>query len=168
MKNTNGTGPDPRVESKSVLKREAIQRKGRETVNQRAERLADEHAALVAADCEKTGDVHAAIAFCECDTARDFRATKADSRYVHAKPGPVSFRPMVFVQGEWAGNGLRFATEAEALANALDLQSRWTLVSKAGTEPSGDPVNYHYDLGTGVLTNIETRVGFVPPRSVTL
>jgi hypothetical protein len=40
----------------------------------------------------------------------------------------MSFRPMVKVGNEWAGNGVRFATREEAEASALDLSLRWTLV----------------------------------------
>jgi len=54
----------------------------------------------------------------------------------------ASYRPMVKVQGEWAGNALRFATEAEAQANAMNLMGRWFLVEDVAVEPSDDPVNY--------------------------
>lgn len=53
----------------------------------------------------------------------------------------MSYRPKVFVQGEWAGNGLRFATEEEARRSACDLASRWTLVDDWRADESGDPVN---------------------------
>ena len=56
----------------------------------------------------------------------------------------MSFKPMVYVQGEWAGNALRFATEDEALANANDLFGRWMLVEKVRVDPSDDPVNYRW------------------------
>lgn len=54
----------------------------------------------------------------------------------------MSYRPMVYVQGEWAGNGLRFATKEEALASARDLSLRWTLVIDYRADESDDPVNY--------------------------
>jgi hypothetical protein len=43
--------------------------------------------------------------------------------------------------GTYAGNGLRFATRAEAEAYAQDLASRWTLVTEYRTVVSDDPVN---------------------------
>lgn len=55
---------------------------------------------------------------------------------------PASYKPVVKVQGEWAGNALRFATEEEARLNALNLMGRWMLVEQIGVEPSEDPVNY--------------------------
>lgn len=54
----------------------------------------------------------------------------------------MSYRPMVFVQGEWAGNGLRFATREEAEQSAAGLAARWILVGGIGVDESHDPVNY--------------------------
>ena len=54
----------------------------------------------------------------------------------------MSYRPMVYVQGEWAGNGLRFATYQEAEQSARDLMGRWTLVEDYRVDDSDDPVNY--------------------------
>jgi len=54
----------------------------------------------------------------------------------------MSYRPMVYVQGEWAGNGLRFATREEAERSAHDLAMRWTLVDDWRADESSDPVNY--------------------------
>lgn len=54
-----------------------------------------------------------------------------------------SWRPEVFVDGEWCGNGLRFATKAEALASAQELLTRWLLPTDARAAASADPVNYH-------------------------
>lgn len=67
----------------------------------------------------------------------------------------TSWKPAVKVIGEsgWSYNGLRFATEAEALANARDLMSRWMLVEEAQAHPSDDPVNYSYT--TGKLVAVE-------------
>lgn len=61
----------------------------------------------------------------------------------------MSYRPMVLVGREWAGNGVRFATEDEALASARDLMSRWTLVVNYGSEYSDDPVNCAWDSTRG-------------------
>jgi hypothetical protein len=56
----------------------------------------------------------------------------------------MSYKPQVFVQGEWAGNALVFATEPEAQVYGLDLMRRWTLVESYRTVESTDPVNYTY------------------------
>ena len=60
-----------------------------------------------------------------------------------------SFAPEVQADasGKWYGNALRFATEAEALANVRDLYSRWTLVTATRVVPSCDPVNYAWRDG---------------------
>jgi hypothetical protein len=63
---------------------------------------------------------------------------------------PNSYRPEVQVigqRGEWLPNGLRFATEAEALANAFDLAGRWMAVTHHRAAPSDDPVNYRWEDG---------------------
>lgn len=44
--------------------------------------------------------------------------------------------------GNWYGNALRFATEAEADGYGLDLAMRWTLVRNVRSVESSDPVNY--------------------------
>jgi hypothetical protein len=54
---------------------------------------------------------------------------------------------MVKVQGDWAGNGLRFATEKEALDNAHALAMRWFAVEDYRAEASPDPVNYTWTDG---------------------
>jgi hypothetical protein len=59
----------------------------------------------------------------------------------------MSYRPMVYVQGEWAGNGLRFATSDEALASAQNLMARWFLVDDVRVDASDDEVNYAWDKG---------------------
>jgi hypothetical protein len=56
----------------------------------------------------------------------------------------MSFKPMVHVQGEWAGNALRFATKEEAYDNARDLMGRWILVMDFRVDESPDPVNYRW------------------------
>lgn len=61
----------------------------------------------------------------------------------------MSYRPMVQVSGKWAGNGVRFATEDEAMASARDLMSRWFLVENYGAESSEDPVNCAWDQERG-------------------
>jgi hypothetical protein len=48
---------------------------------------------------------------------------------------------------KFAGNALRFATEAEAAAYLKDLSMRWTAVAKTRVDPSDDPVNYVWRNG---------------------
>jgi hypothetical protein len=59
----------------------------------------------------------------------------------------MSYRPMVYVQGEWAGNGLRFATSDEAEASARNLMARWFLVDDIRVDESEDEVNYAWEDG---------------------
>lgn len=54
----------------------------------------------------------------------------------------MSYRPMVYVQGEWAGNGLRFATHEEARMSASALMDRWMLVENYRVDESSDAVNW--------------------------
>lgn len=58
----------------------------------------------------------------------------------------MSWKPEVIADnsGKWCGNGLRFATEAEALANAENLMGRWLLVRECRATQSDDPVNYRW------------------------
>ena len=65
----------------------------------------------------------------------------------------MSFRPMVYVQGEWAGNGLRFATIDEAEASARNLMARWFLVDEIRVDESEDAVNYAWDNGLKEVVN---------------
>lgn len=46
--------------------------------------------------------------------------------------------------GQWAGNGLRFATQDEAERYAADLAWRWTLVRDTRVVESADAVTYCY------------------------
>jgi hypothetical protein len=66
----------------------------------------------------------------------------------------MSFRPMVYVQGEWAGNGLRFATSDEAEASARNLMARWFLVDDIRVDESDDAVNYAWDNGLKEVVNV--------------
>jgi hypothetical protein len=60
---------------------------------------------------------------------------------------------MVYVQGEWAGNGLRFATSDEAEASARYLMVRWWLVDDIRVDESEDAVNYAWDNGLKEVVN---------------
>jgi hypothetical protein len=56
----------------------------------------------------------------------------------------MSWKPEVIVleePGRWLSNGLRFATEQEALDNARNLMGRWILVTKYRATECSDPVN---------------------------
>ena len=46
--------------------------------------------------------------------------------------------------GQWYGNAVRFATEAEAQAWVLDRMMRWTAVRDTRVVESEDPVNYSW------------------------
>jgi len=59
----------------------------------------------------------------------------------------MSYRPMVQVNGKWAGNDLRFATREEAEASAWNLLQRWTLCEDSRADESDDPVNYAWRDG---------------------
>jgi prepilin-type processing-associated H-X9-DG protein len=56
----------------------------------------------------------------------------------------MSWAPEVIADnsGKFCGNGLRFATRAEAEANVLALAMRWTSVRDTRVVESPDPVNY--------------------------
>ena len=69
----------------------------------------------------------------------------------------MSYRPMVLVHGEWAGNALRFATEAEALASAENLMGRWLLVEDFRADVSEDPVKH---------TLVDSVLGYVAREGV--
>ena len=67
-----------------------------------------------------------------------------------------NWKPAVIADsgGKWSYNAVVFATEAEALASARDLACRWMLVTDFAAHPSDDPVNYHIDLATMVLSAV--------------
>ncbi len=55
----------------------------------------------------------------------------------------TSWAPEVIADssGEWAGNGLRFASEAQAIEWVKDLFMRWTAVREWRVVPSSDAPN---------------------------
>jgi hypothetical protein len=59
----------------------------------------------------------------------------------------MSFKAEVIADssGKWVGNGLRFATEQEAIHYARDLMYRWTLVRDYRVVTSDDPANSKFD-----------------------
>ena len=54
----------------------------------------------------------------------------------------MSFKPEVFVDNQWAGNAVAFATEEEASISARDLYNRWLMCKDWRVVESEDPVNY--------------------------
>ena len=62
----------------------------------------------------------------------------------------LSWKPEVIADasGKWCGNGLRFATESEALENARDLSYRWICVRDFRATESDDQPNYRWHNGT--------------------
>jgi hypothetical protein len=71
-----------------------------------------------------------------------------------AKPtAPKSWVPEVIADnsGKWSRNGLRFATKAEAEANAQNLLWRWLAVRETRVVETDDPVNYRWDATKGLV-----------------
>jgi hypothetical protein len=86
-----------------------------------------------------------------------------------------SYAPEVIADnsGQWAGNGLRFATKEEAEENVANLASRWYLVQDTRVVETNDPVNYAWITGKGLVAVDEDGVitggaPRMPARSVIL
>jgi hypothetical protein len=64
-----------------------------------------------------------------------------------------SWRPEVIADssGQWAPNGLRFATKAEAELNVADLMNRWFAVRETRVVESEDEPNYRWDNVIGLV-----------------
>lgn len=62
----------------------------------------------------------------------------------------LSYKAEVKVDTSWSSNAFRFATEAEALAYAQNLRSRWTAVKEIRVSPSVDPVNEKFENGRSI------------------
>ena len=60
---------------------------------------------------------------------------------------PRSYKAEVIADnsGQWTGNGLAFATEAEAAGYVDDLTMRWYAVRESRVVESEEPVNYRWD-----------------------
>ena len=67
----------------------------------------------------------------------------------------MSWKPEVFVDGQWAGNALRFATKEEAEASGRELLSRWFVPTDSRAAESDDPVNYRFDFESFQNVRIE-------------
>jgi hypothetical protein len=71
----------------------------------------------------------------------------------------ISWAPEVLVEGnggKWSRNGLRFATEKEAEANAIGLSWRWTLVQATRATPAIEPVTHRLEAD-GRLIDVATK-----------
>jgi hypothetical protein len=64
-----------------------------------------------------------------------------------------SWKPEVKVDGSWATNGLRFATQAEAFESAMQTRMRWWVVDDVRATESQDEVNYQ--MVDGKLVAVE-------------
>lgn len=64
-----------------------------------------------------------------------------------------SWKPEVKVDGSWATNGLRFATQTEAFESAVQIQMRWWAVDDVRATESQDEVNYQ--MVDGKLAAVE-------------
>jgi hypothetical protein len=62
----------------------------------------------------------------------------------------TSWKPEVKVEGKWAGNGLRFATQEEAIGSAMLTRMRWWLVEDVRATESLDPINYRFENNDNV------------------
>jgi hypothetical protein len=54
----------------------------------------------------------------------------------------MSYKPEVLVEGEWAPNGLAFATREEAELYGRDLLARWFVPVDSRAVESDETVNY--------------------------
>jgi hypothetical protein len=61
----------------------------------------------------------------------------------------MSWKPEVFVDGEWGGNAMAFATKEEAEEWARDLLNRWFVPTDSRAVESDEEVNY--EIKGGVL-----------------
>lgn len=59
----------------------------------------------------------------------------------------MSWKPEVFAEGEWCGNGMAFETKPEAEAWARDLLMRWFVPTDSRAVESDEPVNYKIENG---------------------
>ena len=60
-----------------------------------------------------------------------------------------SWKTEVKCQGEWSGNGLRFATKEEAEASGQELLDRWFVPTDSRAATCDKPVNYRFDFEAG-------------------
>ena len=65
----------------------------------------------------------------------------------------TSWKPEVKVEGKWAGNGLRFATQEEAIGSAMLTRMRWWMVEDVRATESLDPINYRFENNNNVAVD---------------
>jgi len=66
----------------------------------------------------------------------------------------MSWKPEVFAEREWTGNGLVFETKEEAERWARDLLFRWFVPTDSRAVESNQPVNYKLNFETGEITAV--------------
>jgi hypothetical protein len=69
-----------------------------------------------------------------------------------------SWKTEVCVDGKWATNALRFATQDEAEKAGRELLSRWWVPTDSRAAQSDEPVNYVFDDAVGRPVRLETAV----------
>ena len=69
-----------------------------------------------------------------------------------------SWAPEVFVEGQWAGNGVRFATKEEAEAWGRDRLMRWFVPTDSRAVESSDYPNYRWE-GDGTIAALCSEGG---------
>lgn len=57
----------------------------------------------------------------------------------------MSWKMEFFADNEWVGNGIRYATEQEAIDAGTELLSRWFVPSDSRAVGSDEPVNYKFE-----------------------
>jgi hypothetical protein len=79
----------------------------------------------------------------------------------------TSFSPEVQTGSDrWAGNALRFSTDAEARGNVDHLASRWFGVTATRVIETDDPVTHVWEFPGNRA--VDSDFVHVPPQSVTL
>lgn len=58
----------------------------------------------------------------------------------------MSYKTEVFADGSWCGNGLVFATEAEAVEYGKELLSRWMVPTDSRAVQCGEVITHRFDM----------------------
>lgn len=69
-----------------------------------------------------------------------------------------SWKTEVCVDGKWATNALRFASQAEAEKAGRELLSRWWVPTDSRAAEADEPVNYVFDDTVGRPVRLATAV----------
>ena len=79
----------------------------------------------------------------------------------------ISFSPEVQTgSNNWAGNALRFSTDAEAQGNVDHLAGRWLAVTATRVVKTDDPVTHVWEFPGNRA--VGSDFVHVPPQSITL